>query len=167
MTAAPSLARIKELHAIAVEAAPLLWLRRRVVGSRVPGRPGRMATRAGFLTESCRRRARPLHEFSQVRMVLPSRVCQISLASWSWNVKDMCRSHASQAESMRTAHQTAAHSRWLAAEIQEALDDPRPRLPLDEVMAAMEAEIDAVARESAADRYPPESLVPSLGPRRQ
>lgn len=53
---------------------------------------------------------------------------------------------------MRTAHQTAAHNRWLAAEIQDALDDSRPSLPIDEVMAAMNAEIDAVEREPAADR---------------
>lgn len=53
---------------------------------------------------------------------------------------------------MRTAHQTAAHNRWLAAEIQDALDDSRPSLPIDEVMAAMNAEIDEVEREPAADR---------------
>ncbi len=44
---------------------------------------------------------------------------------------------------MRTAHPAAAHNRWLAAEIQQSLDDPRPSLQQHEVMAAMEAEIDA------------------------
>ena len=42
-----------------------------------------------------------------------------------------------------------AHNRWLAGEIQESLDDPRPSLPHDEVMAAMDAEIDAVERQRA------------------
>lgn len=82
-------------------------------------------------------------------------------------MRDMNRSHASQAKLMRTAHQTAAHNLWLAAEIQDALDDPRPSLPLDEVMAAMEREIDAGECDSAADRYPAERLVPPKAPRRQ
>ena len=59
---------------------------------------------------------------------------------------------ASQTEPMRTDHQTAAHNRWLAAEIQDALDDPALKPPLEEAMAAMEAGIDAVERVSAIDR---------------
>lgn len=64
---------------------------------------------------------------------------------------------ASQAELMRTGHQTAAHNRWLAAEIQDALDDPRP----DEVMVALDAEIGAAERERAADRSREGRHVPS------
>lgn len=75
--------------------------------------------------------------------------------------------NASQAELMRSGHQTAAHNRWLAAEIQDALDDPRPSLPLEEAMAAMEAEIDAVERESANNRAPAERSLPSRAPRRR
>lgn len=82
-------------------------------------------------------------------------------------VKDINRSHARQAKLMRTDHLTAAHHLWLAAEIQDALDDPRPSLPLDEGMAAMESEIDAVEREYAAHRHPAERLVPPKAPRRQ
>lgn len=74
---------------------------------------------------------------------------------------------ASQAEPMRTGHQTAAHLQWLAAEIQDALDDPRASLPLEEAMAGMEAEIDAVERESAIDRAPAKPPFPSRAPRRQ
>ena len=59
--------------------------------------------------------------------------------------------NASQAEQMRTGHQTAAHNRWLAAELQDALDDPRPSLSFEVGMAAIDAEIDAVERESAID----------------
>ena len=73
---------------------------------------------------------------------------------------------ASQAELMRTCHQTAAINRWLAAEIQDALDDPQPSLPLEVAMAAMEAEIDVVARESAINRAPAERPFPSRAPRR-
>lgn len=34
-----------------------------------------------------------------------------------------------------------AYSRWLAAEIQAAIDDPRPSIPHEEVLTAMEAKI--------------------------
>ena len=34
-----------------------------------------------------------------------------------------------------------AYTRWLAAEIQAAIDDPRPSIPHEEVMAEMEADI--------------------------
>ena len=34
-----------------------------------------------------------------------------------------------------------AYNRWLAAEIQAAIDDPRPSIPHEEVMAEMETEI--------------------------
>ena len=34
-----------------------------------------------------------------------------------------------------------AYTRWLADEIQAAIDDPRPSIPHDEVMARMDARI--------------------------
>lgn len=36
---------------------------------------------------------------------------------------------------------TDAYDRWLATEIQAAIDDPRPSIPHEEVMARMDAEI--------------------------
>lgn len=33
------------------------------------------------------------------------------------------------------------HAQWLAAEIQAAIDDPRPSIPHDEVMARMDAQV--------------------------
>lgn len=76
-------------------------------------------------------------------------VAQLDATDWNPEEKDMSRSRASQADAMRTAHQAAAHNRWLAAEIQESLEDPRPSVPHDEVMAAMDAEIDTVERKRA------------------
>ena len=35
------------------------------------------------------------------------------------------------------------HTAWLAAEIQAAIDDPRPNIPHDDVMDEMDAEIAA------------------------
>lgn len=40
----------------------------------------------------------------------------------------------------------AAYDKWLAAEIQAAIDDPRPNIPHEEVMAEMWAEIAAIVR---------------------
>ncbi len=34
-----------------------------------------------------------------------------------------------------------AHSQWLTAEIQAAIDDPRPSIPHEEVMARMNAQL--------------------------
>ena len=76
-------------------------------------------------------------------------VAQLDATDWNPDEKDMSRSRSSQAEAMRTAHQAAAHNRWLAAEIQESLDDPRPSVPHDEAMAAMDAEIDAIELQRA------------------
>lgn len=41
---------------------------------------------------------------------------------------------------MKQQHQTA-YTRWLDAEIQAAIDDPRPSIPHEEVMARMDAQI--------------------------
>lgn len=38
-----------------------------------------------------------------------------------------------------TQEQADSHDRWLRRKVQESLDDPRPGVPHDEVMAEMEA----------------------------
>lgn len=38
-----------------------------------------------------------------------------------------------------TQEQADSYDRWFRAKVQEALDDPRPGIPHDEVMAEMEA----------------------------
>ncbi|HRO58205.1 MAG TPA: hypothetical protein PK177_03405 [Burkholderiaceae bacterium] len=62
-----------------------------------------------------------------------------------WNPADrepVARSSDGRAQALRRAHEAAAYNDWLAAEIQEAIDDPRPSIPHDEVMARMDARID-------------------------
>jgi len=71
-------------------------------------------------------------------------VVQLDATEWDPDEKDMSRSRESQAEALRKAHQAAAYGQWVAAEIQESLDDPRSSIPHGEVMAAMDAEIDAI-----------------------
>ena len=46
-----------------------------------------------------------------------------------------------RSESARKAHQAAAYNQWLAAEVQDAIDDPRPNISHDDVMAEMDADI--------------------------
>lgn len=41
-----------------------------------------------------------------------------------------------------TAEEAAAYDRWFRAQVQEAIDDPRPSIPHDQVMARMRAIIE-------------------------
>ncbi|EKN4765953.1 hypothetical protein FG469_004240 [Yersinia enterocolitica] len=62
----------------------------------------------------------------------------------------MTRSRQNRAEAMRGAHEAAAYNQWLAGEIQASIDDPRPSIPHDEVMAEMEADIAALPKKKRA-----------------
>lgn len=55
-----------------------------------------------------------------------------------------------RAVAMREAHEAAAYNQWLAAEIQASIDDPRPNIPHDEVMAEMDADIAALPKKKRA-----------------
>ncbi|MCC7280560.1 MAG: antitoxin [Chromatiaceae bacterium] len=51
-----------------------------------------------------------------------------------------------------TEEQAADYDRWFRAKVQESIDDPRPSIPHDQVMAEMEAiiaEAEAKHRKSA------------------
>lgn len=45
-----------------------------------------------------------------------------------------------------TEEQAASYDRWLRAQVQAALDDPRPSVPHDEAMARVRATIEAARR---------------------
>jgi hypothetical protein len=55
-----------------------------------------------------------------------------------------------RADAMRVAHEAAAYNQWLAGEIQASIDDPRPSIPHDEVMAEMNADIAALPKKKRA-----------------
>lgn len=44
-----------------------------------------------------------------------------------------------------TQEQADSYDKWFRAKVQAGIDDPRPRIPHDEVMAKMQAIIDAAA----------------------
>jgi len=43
------------------------------------------------------------------------------------------RTRPDRAEALKHAHEAAAYTKWLKAEIQAAIDDPRPSIPNDDV----------------------------------
>jgi len=47
-----------------------------------------------------------------------------------------------------TAEQEASYTAWLQAKVAASLADPRPPIPHDEVMAEMDALIDAIQSEA-------------------
>lgn len=49
-----------------------------------------------------------------------------------------------RAEATRGAHEAAAYNQWLSSEIQASIDDPRPDIPHDEVMVAMDVDVAAL-----------------------
>jgi hypothetical protein len=55
------------------------------------------------------------------------------------------------AERMREAHQAAAYTKWLKAEIQEAIDDPRPSVPNNEVKQRFAKKREALRKRIAAE----------------
>lgn len=71
-------------------------------------------------------------------------VAQIDATHWDPAQKDPSRSRANRAQAMREAHAAAAYTKQLAAEIQAAIDDPRPSIAHDDVMAEMDADLDAL-----------------------
>lgn len=65
-------------------------------------------------------------------------------SEWNPAEKEKTAGNRGRAQALRKAHEAAAYNAWLAAEIQEAIDDPRPSIPHDEVMAEMDADIAAL-----------------------
>lgn len=51
------------------------------------------------------------------------------------------------ASEFETAEQEASYTAWLKAKVAASLADPRPAIPHDEVMAEMDALIDAIAEQ--------------------
>ncbi len=71
-------------------------------------------------------------------------VAQLDATHWDPAQKDINQRRENRAQAMREAHQAAAYAKWLAAGIRESIDDPRPSILHDEVMAEMEADIAAL-----------------------
>ncbi|MEQ1887917.1 MAG: hypothetical protein ABL951_01910 [Alphaproteobacteria bacterium] len=70
-------------------------------------------------------------------------------SQWNPDVKNVPQNKSGRSEAMRDAHKAAAYNRWLATEIQAAIDDPRPGIPHEDVMDEMD---DAIAAIRAAPK---------------
>ena len=58
------------------------------------------------------------------------------------------RSRTAASERLRNAHEAAAYKGWLAKEVQEAIDDPRPSVPHDQVAAEWATERAALLKQA-------------------
>lgn len=72
---------------------------------------------------------------------------QFDASDWNPDEKVVNSRDDARAQVLREAHEAGAYVKWLASEIQESIDDPRPSIPHDEVMSRMDARI---ARHKAA-----------------
>lgn len=72
---------------------------------------------------------------------------QFDASEWNPAEKEETAGNRGRADAMRKAHQAAAYTEWLASEIQESIDDPRPNISHDHVMAEMDADIAALMAE--------------------
>ena len=57
---------------------------------------------------------------------------------------------ADSSERMKRAHEAAAYDSWFRAQVQEAIDDPRPSIPHEQVMVDLQALIDSKRLRHAA-----------------
>ncbi|MDP2828467.1 MAG: hypothetical protein Q8O37_07660 [Sulfuricellaceae bacterium] len=57
---------------------------------------------------------------------------------------------ADSSERMKRAHEAAAYNQWFRAQVQAAIDDPRPSIPHEQVMAEAQALIDTKRLRHAA-----------------
>lgn len=77
-------------------------------------------------------------------------VAKLDATNWNPDQKEVTQNRDSRAQAMRQAHEAAAYNQWLAGEIQASIDDHRPNIPHDEVMAEMDADIAALPKKKRA-----------------
>jgi hypothetical protein len=77
-------------------------------------------------------------------------VAQLDATNWNPDQKEVTQNRDRRAQAMRQAHEAAAYNQWLTGEIQASIDDPRPSIPHDEVMAGMDADIAALPKKKRA-----------------
>jgi len=109
-------------------------------------RSGAAALLAKARSNEPRRFVNPLAALNVLRDVGIT-IGRFDASKWNPAEREESAGNRGRAEAMRKAHQAAAYSEWLAAEIQEADDDPRPNIPHDAVMAEMDADIASLEAE--------------------
>lgn len=125
-----------------------------VVGVTLKGRGGaflvQIATRSGSDAVLAKARSTEPRRFGNPAAALNVlrdigiTVGRFDASEWDPAKKEEGAGNRGRAEAMRKAHRAAAYSEWLAAELQDAVDDARPNLSHDDVMAEMEADLAAL-----------------------
>jgi hypothetical protein len=125
-----------------------------VVGVTLKGRGGgffmEIATRSGndaILSKARSAEPRRFGSPSSALIVLRDvgiAVAQLDATHWNPKQKEATQSRENRARAMRAAHEAAAYNLQLASEIQASIDDPRPSIPHDAVMAELQADIAAL-----------------------
>ena len=72
---------------------------------------------------------------------------QFDASEWNPTERAAGRHDDAKARVLHRAHEDGAYAKWLAAEIADSIDDPRPIIPHDRVMSRMD---DRIARHTAA-----------------
>ncbi|TAL90066.1 MAG: hypothetical protein EPN62_14480 [Candidimonas sp.] len=62
-------------------------------------------------------------------------------SDWNPGKEEKIAANSDRTNAIHKAHQAVAYTEWLSAEIQDSINDPRPSIPHEEVMAKMEAKI--------------------------
>lgn len=96
-----------------------------------------------------RRFGNPLAAFNVLREIGIT-VGQFDATDYDPADKEPNAGNRGRANAMRGAHEAAAYNQWLANEIQASLDDPRPSIAHDEVMADMADDLNALAQNKRA-----------------
>lgn len=76
---------------------------------------------------------------------------QFDATDWE-PAKPVVRPGDSRGQALRRAHEAAAYNLVLAAAIQESIDDPRPNLSHEDVLAEMDADIAALMAEHKSSK---------------
>lgn len=103
---------------------------------------GAIAVLAKARSSAPRRFGNPLSALNLLRDIGIT-IGQFDATEYDPAMKDQSPNRRDQAG--LTPAEAATYDKWLAAEIQAAIDDPRPNLSHDEVMAKMTAEIASIA----------------------
>jgi hypothetical protein len=107
---------------------------------RIATRNGSDAVLAKARSNAPRRFGNPAAALNVLREVGIT-IGQFDASEWNPAEREPAPGTSGRAEALRKAHRAAAYAEWLAAEIQDAIEDPRPSIPHDEVMAEMDARI--------------------------
>lgn len=110
-----------------------------------------IATRNGSLTVLAKARSSEPRRFGnpatamKVLSGVGITIGQFDASEWNPSEREPVeRSSDNRAQALRKAHKAAAYNEWLAAEIQQSIEDPRPNISHNDVMAEMNADIAAL-----------------------